>query len=275
MAAAGGFARSRERVERICDSAADDRTLRILLIEEIRRAVGFDAYAWLLTDPETAVGTAPLADVPCLPELHRLIRLRYGTALNRWTQLTPAPVATLHEATAGDLSRSMLWRELLAAYGVIDLASTVFNDSFGWWGFLDLWRCEGAATFGADEVAYLAAIAGPVTSAIRRSLASTFVASATASPSPGPAVLLLAPDLTVRAQTPETEQVLRVLLPPAPTARRSRRAPTTSLPSSWRTSRASTSTRPGHGSTSRMVDGSRCARGVSQTWTIVGSATSR
>ena len=35
----------------------------------LRRTVGFDAYSWLMTDPETAVGTAPLADVPCLPEL--------------------------------------------------------------------------------------------------------------------------------------------------------------------------------------------------------------
>ena len=35
--------------------------------------VKFDAYAWLLTDPETEVGSAPLADVPCLPELPRLI----------------------------------------------------------------------------------------------------------------------------------------------------------------------------------------------------------
>ena len=27
-------------------------------------AVPFDAYAWLLTDPETSVGSSPLADVP-------------------------------------------------------------------------------------------------------------------------------------------------------------------------------------------------------------------
>lgn len=29
-------------------------------------SVGFDAYAWFLTDPETGVGAAPLADVPSL-----------------------------------------------------------------------------------------------------------------------------------------------------------------------------------------------------------------
>ena len=55
------------------------------LLDEIRRAVGFDAYAWVLTDPQTCVGSAPLADVPCLPELPALIRLKYLTTVNRWT----------------------------------------------------------------------------------------------------------------------------------------------------------------------------------------------
>ena len=61
---------------RICGSAGDARTLRLQLIAEIRLVVGFEAYAWLLTDPETSVGSSPLADVPCLPELPRLIRLK-------------------------------------------------------------------------------------------------------------------------------------------------------------------------------------------------------
>jgi hypothetical protein len=39
--------------------------LRLDLLDAIRRVVGFDAYAWLVTDPETSVGCAPLADVPC------------------------------------------------------------------------------------------------------------------------------------------------------------------------------------------------------------------
>src|ERR1700689_1704053 len=66
---------------------------------------GFDAYAWLLTDPETEVGSAPLADVPCLPELPRLIRLKYLTTLNRWTELSGA-VALLSMSTENRLEGS-------------------------------------------------------------------------------------------------------------------------------------------------------------------------
>ena len=46
------------------------------------------------------VGSAPLADVPCMPELPRLIRLKYLTPLNRWTGLD-VPVGLLGVATGG------------------------------------------------------------------------------------------------------------------------------------------------------------------------------
>jgi DNA-binding CsgD family transcriptional regulator len=208
--------RSRERLVRICDSAGDARTLRLRLLEEIRQVVSFDAYAWLLTDPETSVGSAPLADVPCLPELPGLIRLKYLTAVNRWTTLGSTPVALLYEATSGEPSRSLLWRDMLDRYGIGDVASLVFKDRFGCWGFLDLWRSGTVARFSSAEAAYLTGITEPVTLALRRSQANAFAAR---DPSDkrrlGPVVLLLSPDLEVRGQTPQTQEYLRILVPPA------------------------------------------------------------
>jgi DNA-binding NarL/FixJ family response regulator len=200
-------------VERICESVGDAMTLRLELLAEIRRVVGFDAHAFLLTDPETAVGSAPLADVPDLPQLPRLIRLKYLTTVNRWTTLHDPPVALLQGATAGEPSRSLLWRELLSTYGIGDVASAVFTDRFGCWGFLDLWRTGVTARFDRTEAAYLAAIAGTVTTALRRSQANTFVVRPSHPPRLGPVVLLLSPDLEVLGQTSETQQYLRVLIP--------------------------------------------------------------
>jgi DNA-binding CsgD family transcriptional regulator len=203
-------------VSRICDAAGDTRTLRLELLDAIRRVVGFDAYAWLVTDPETSVGCAPLADVPLLPELPQLIRLKYLTTINRWTTLR-GRVALLAEATRGDLSRSRLWRDLLCRYAVTDIASSVHRDRFGCWGFLDLWRAGPAGRFGAAEAGFLSAIARPVTAALRRCQAGTFVQGVPRElVRPGPVVLLLSRDLEVRAQTPETLQYLRTLVPPAP-----------------------------------------------------------
>jgi DNA-binding CsgD family transcriptional regulator len=198
---------ARERVERICAVAEDARTLRRRVLAELSRSVGFDAYAWVLTDPETAVGCAPLADVPCLAELPRLIRLRYRTAVNRWTALPDPPVALLGRVGAGDE-----WREFLAAYGVVDVATVVFRDPFGCWAFLDLWRI-GGRPFGAAEAAVLRSVVPAVTTALRRCQARTFAADAPAEPVPAPLVLLLGPDLEVLRRTPGTRDALRLLVP--------------------------------------------------------------
>ncbi|GAB3198748.1 LuxR C-terminal-related transcriptional regulator [Geodermatophilus arenarius] len=207
-----GSTAARERVERICAAGADARTLRLRLLAELRRAVGFDAYAWVLTDPETRVGCGPLADVPCLPELPRLIRLRYLTALNRWTTLTDRPVALLAEATDGDLGRSPLWRELLCRYDVADVASVVFRDGFGCWAFLELWRTGGRA-FDRVHAQFLRDVAPTVTTALRRGQARTFETASPSDHPTGPLLLLLAPDLQAVRQTPGTRDALRLLVP--------------------------------------------------------------
>ncbi len=206
--------RAIERVVRVCGATtADTRSLRHAILDEIRRVVTFDAYAWLLTDPETEVGCAPLADVPCLPELPRLIRLKYLTPINRWTRLD-VPVALLRTATRDQPERSLVWRELLAKYGVADVASLVFRCRHGCWGFLDLWRSTTEARFTETEAGFLTAVAKPITEALRRCQANAFGSAAPAPVRAGPVVLVLSPDLEVRAQTPETNEYLRLLVPP-------------------------------------------------------------
>jgi DNA-binding CsgD family transcriptional regulator len=214
MASATARIRAREQILQLCQGDADARTLRVEVLALLRQAIGFDAYVWLLTDPETSVGSAPLADVPCLPELPRLIRLKYLTTVNRWTSML-TPTASLHQATGGDLARSLMWRCLLNRYQVTDIATSVHRDRFGCWAFLDLWRLRGAPPFGAADLEFLHAVAGPLSTALRRSQAVAFAAGRPGEhASAGPVVLLLSPALDVRAQTPQTEQYLRLLVPP-------------------------------------------------------------
>jgi DNA-binding CsgD family transcriptional regulator len=200
-----------ERIERICAAGGDPTGLRVSLLEEIRRALGFDAYAFVLTDPETSVGVSPLAHVPHLPDLPRLIRLKYLTTVNRWTDLDG--VARLRDVTGGDRPRSLVWRELLHSYGVGDVASVVFRDRYGCWGFLDLWRTGDEAEFTAAEQRLLAAATAPVTTALRRAQAGTFAGVSTRTERAGPVVLLLDGELEVLGQTPPTSEYLRTLVP--------------------------------------------------------------
>lgn len=200
-----------DRIERICDRGLDERALRIAVLGELRARVPCDAYAWLLTDPETCVGSAPLAETPSLADLPALVRLKYLTVTNRWTGLPSGTAATLVDVTGGDRSQSRVWRELLSGYGIDDVASTVFRDQHGCWGFLDLWRRGG--TFAAHERDLLAGIGKAVTVAVRRSLASTFSMRSALHGSGEPVLLLLSEDLTPVTQTPQTDPYLRTLLP--------------------------------------------------------------
>lgn len=219
--------RVRDRIGRICGSASgelrDERALRSVVLDELAGAIGFDAYVWLLTDPVTSVGCAPLADVPCLPQLPTLIKLKYLTGVNRWTGLLPpaAPVGLLARDTAGHREHSVVWRLLLRDIGCGDVASTVFADRHGCWGFLDLWRlCD--EPFSDADADLLTTVAAPVCRAIRDRQAWSFsAAGAAGSPDPpaaaaGPAVLIVDDDLRITARTTAATDWLRSLLPAVP-----------------------------------------------------------
>lgn len=207
-----------ERIERLCAGDLTVKRLRELVLAEIRRVVAFDAHVWLLTDPVTRVGTSPLADVPGLawPDLPRLGRLRYLTALNRWTDLMDAdtPVARLHDRTGGELTASALWRESQRKLGVVDVAAMAFWDRHGCWAWLDLWRYAPAPPFTDRDARFLATLWSPLTAGLRRALARTFAPDQDPVPLAGPAVLVLDPDLRVRLQTSAAVDALYRLNPP-------------------------------------------------------------
>lgn len=199
-------------MEHIAVTGADDRALRAQLLDVIEGFLPFDAYAFLLTDPVTSVGCSPLAEVPNLPALPDLIRLKYLTPVNRWTGLPANGCASLQQTTGGRLEESLLWREHLAGLGILDVVSVVFRDRFGWWGFLDLWRRE--SIFTDDEVTALADVRPALASRLRGVQAAGFTAAEVPPGARGPGALVLGPALTIRAQTPQTEDWLSTLVPP-------------------------------------------------------------
>ncbi|USQ75416.1 helix-turn-helix transcriptional regulator [Ornithinimicrobium cryptoxanthini] len=192
-----------------------ERAERAAHLRHLRHTVRFDSYVWLLTDPVTSVGASPLADVPSLPDLPRLIRLKYLTEVNRWTA-PDQPVTTLRRTTGGDRALSLVWRELQSSYDVGDVASLTFRDDYGTWGFLDLWRSGDSARFTDTEVRALEREVRPVTGVLRRAAARTFATPDLGGSPAGAAVLLLSPDLVVRAQTAESAAILQALLPTEP-----------------------------------------------------------
>lgn len=195
-----------DEVDRLAARPTDSRVFRAEVLDRLRRSVGFDSFAWVLTDPVTTVGVDPFAQLPDLRELPTVVRLKYLTDLNRWTSLTDA-------SSLGDRAEeSRLWREVQRPHGVADVASVVFKDRFGCWGFLDLWSSR---TFTAAEVDVLRRLTPHLTTALRRRQAATFAVVAPDRAQAGPAVLLLRDDLGIAGQTGAAEAWMSVMLPPS------------------------------------------------------------
>ena len=208
--------RAVERVEAVCCSVEDASTLRIAVLDVVREVCPFDAHTWLLTDPATSVGVAPYAEVPCFSELTTLIRLRYASRFHRWTALNGATSVHLPDHLPPTGRRVIDWCSFVAGYGISDIATAVFRDRFGCWGWLDLWRNEQARRFDEVEVGFLSAICEPVTSGLRRCQAATFIRRAASMNLDRPAVLRLSSGLDLLEMTPQTREYLTALVPPAP-----------------------------------------------------------
>ena len=216
MAAPAVQRRAVQRIEAVCNSVEDTSTLRITVLDLVREVCPFDAFTWMLTDPATSVGAAPYAEVPCFSELPTLIRLRYASTFHRWTALQGATSVHLPDHLRATAPRVLDWSRFVSGYGVSDIATAVFRDRFGCWGWLDLWRNEETGPFDAAEVGLLSAICEPVTAGLRHCQASTFARRAEPMNLPGPAVLRLSPGLEVLEMTPQSREYLTTLVPPAP-----------------------------------------------------------
>jgi DNA-binding NarL/FixJ family response regulator len=219
MASAWARTRAHERIVALGEAALDDRDLRRQILTVLGEVIPFDFFAWLLTDPVTMVGAAPLAEVPRVSELPDLIKAKYATSVNRWTVLLrqASPAALLGEATGGELAQSRIWREVMSRYGVSDVASAVFADHYGCWGFLDLWRHRSHGPFDTVDADFLAALTAPLARALRLCQARTFVKPAAAHRyDTGPVVLTLDDGLRITSRTAASQAWLDVLLPPGP-----------------------------------------------------------
>lgn len=192
-------------IERIARDVGDSRDLRKKVLTRLARVITFDWYAWVLTDPVTSVGIDPLAEIPDPADIPRAVRLKYLTAVNRWTTLRSP--AALGKRTVD----SPLWLDLQRDHGVVDVASVVLRDRYGCWGFLDLWS---RTPFTADDLSVLKEVVPVLTAAVRRDRAASFRAeSGAGSPESGPVVLLLDNELRILSQARGSDEWLQMLLP--------------------------------------------------------------
>lgn len=165
----------------------------------LEQVVPFDGTVWLAVDPTTGLPTAPTwAKAPHIEssdacrrcwELELLIE---DVNLFRGLARAATPAAGLRMTTDDRPKSSARYRELLRPNGIADELRGVLRTDGSPWAYFMLFREAGRPAFNALEVDLVASLSGPLAAAVRdhRRLGSP----AAGSDSPGPGLMLFAPD---------------------------------------------------------------------------------
>jgi DNA-binding CsgD family transcriptional regulator len=103
-------------------------------------------------------------------------------------------VASLSQATAGELDRSLRQRELRRPSGFGDELRAALSDANGTWGALTLLRESGSPPFTPADTRFLASVSGDLADGLRR---ATLLGAAEPGEPSDTGLLVLAPDDTI------------------------------------------------------------------------------
>ena len=118
-------------------------------------------------------------------------------------------LSTLHEATAGDPSRSARWHANMQMGGDQEVLVALRTAGGRAWGMLGLYREPGAPLFADDELAFLQAVSSHLAAGAQRGLLLGEAADPDGLDAPG--LLVLKADWTIDSLTPGVERWLAQL----------------------------------------------------------------
>ncbi|MDP2773097.1 MAG: helix-turn-helix transcriptional regulator [Nocardioides sp.] len=208
-----------ERVQRdvevVARAGLDVETFLEEAVESVARAVPWVSACLATHDPATHLLTSArkyghLRGVDSHD--HEFGLVEYGTVEpTAFTELAQrdVPAAGVHLLHGGEVERSgRMSTFMLPNFGFRDEARMVFREGGQAWGAMALFRGSDDATFGADEIDYLASLSGHFARGVRAGmLCQLATSSPTVSPS-GPAVLIMGADNQVAQMSLGAEQRL-------------------------------------------------------------------
>jgi DNA-binding CsgD family transcriptional regulator len=202
-----------DRVAELATQALDAVTFWREATEPLTRVVPYDfTPCWWTLDPASLLLTSHFN--PGFPEVppEWLAIEYYDEDVKTFAEgaRSERPVATLHEATGGDLSRSRWYRVALEPHGAEQelRAGLRTNDGVPW-AAISLYREPGRPEFDADELALMLELAPYLAEGTRRGL---LIGEASDPDGPdAPGLLVLGADLSIESMTPGVERWLAEL----------------------------------------------------------------
>ena len=163
--------RARSELTRLAAARLDNDEFRQEAAALLRRAVGFDGWCWMLTDPAARL---PIRGIGENLIVNRDIRRFTRILLNAWEdareQFAPRPVAVLSVATGGDLSRDRLSRDFLGPAGAGDLMSAPLVADGVCWAQLYIYRDGSGRYFTEEDAGFVAGVAPMLAARLRGGL---------------------------------------------------------------------------------------------------------
>jgi len=205
--------RARERIDRLAGQGLDLVTFWCAATEALAPAVPFHLTPCFYTlDPASLLVTSHYHHgLPAIP--HEWLALEYyGDDFNKLAAVARSArgVATLHEATGGDIGRSMRYQETMRPFGADQEVLVALRTRLGEaWGMLGLYRERGQPQFDAEELALLRDLSTPLAEGARRALLVGEAADPEGPESPG--LVVLREDWSVESLTPGAARWLEAL----------------------------------------------------------------
>jgi DNA-binding CsgD family transcriptional regulator len=205
--------RAKDRVAGLATQGLDAVSFWREATEPVARAVPHDfTPCWWTLDPASLLLTSHFN--PGFPEVppEWLDIEYYDEDVKKFADVARSerPVATLHEATGGDPSRSRWYRVALEPHGAEqELRASLRTKDGVPWAAISLYREPGRPEFEADELAFLLELAPYLAEGTRRGL---LIGQASDPEGPdAPGLLVLGADLSPESMTPGVEQWLTQL----------------------------------------------------------------
>jgi DNA-binding CsgD family transcriptional regulator len=192
--------RARADLARLAAARLDNDGFRWEAASILRRAIGFDGWCWLLTDPGVRLPTRDLGENAIGGQSIRDFARRHPERGGTPWQRTNGPVTVTSTLTDGDLAVDPAWRETLGPAGVGDYMSADLVADGTCWAQLHLHRVAAGGFFSADDAGFLAEVAPMLGRRLRDGL-RTHPADDGDDPAE-PGTFVVDEDLSVLAATP-------------------------------------------------------------------------
>jgi DNA-binding CsgD family transcriptional regulator len=184
----------------------------------LRKAVAFDGFCSMTVDPATMLLTSHIAHDSVRPEdVPRLGRNEFlEQDVNKFAVLARArrPAGLLSDATRHRPERSPRYRDILRPNGFCDELRVALLEDGECWGWIALYRREGAGEFELQDGLLAASLSHHLAEGLRRAILLGAVPTEDEPDAPG--LILLAPGGAVEAMTPPAERWLSRLIAAVP-----------------------------------------------------------